>query len=913
MTGPFNKIGAIAAVSGAQIRTGLGFRNVFAPDGTRLSHSQIGDFRGARRRAPGVYDVNGPDAVFPQGRLQAQSFNITNLGLQFEPGRPKALLILFDDAQSNGAGATAGGRSSDAGATATLYNTRNPLPNMLCFNGGIRPLAASPGGSTALATVLSPASIASVVPAADAINPLLQRDTPIYSAMLAVADALRGTDHAVFGLSDAIGSTSLSERLIGFTGSRAAGTVSISGTTATITVASGSLSADNLILIGAGLAANTTITTTPAPTGTGTFSVQVTPSQSVSSVAFTTQDQKPQQYKNMIAALDAAATWARANGYTPMLPFVTFIGGEAEGDAQLVANGINSLKTLRTVANEFAARLYAGTVNAGQIPWIINAVVASPRYLINQDPPANTGNNSPSLENMGLVSNMALAAVAMVQGVDATGAAYDTKSIAIPAYHLPADPDGRVHFGNDSIGHVLRGQDIGAAMVALGAGQNPIWPQILRAKRTKGSLSVAVTFSEPCEFDGGQLVSNPGQYGFSYGGGGSFVAITGFDWAGNVLTLTLASEPTGAEALHYACDNAELFTEATSRNSPFGLASLGPASGGWPFDVPVYGLGNQRGQRGNVRAAQVYAWSVQTGRPLHRYAVQQKVAVDVDAGAGNVLAMHSVAGVTPAFLMDLGDPACLPPSSQTLTDLSAGAAAYWLGVDGTTANDPTYVPAAAGIPAWARFDGTPGVKSGKVILPQGTPAFLADLHKAGGAAVITVAFFVPSYTTFPTIQYLLANCSNEVGGGAGVAVRVGTTGQPGINIRGAGGSSVLSVNLPGTAKVVPGWNVISIGWQAGASGWAWDSNASKFVGTLNTFAATYTSPSSGAAEAAPVIGANFKAAVANMDTLVSGAGIGGLWVAPYSSATDALPIFRSACARFGLPIGALDIPTGRIA
>lgn len=912
MTGPFNKIGAYAAVSGAQIRTDLGFRNVFAPDGTRLSHSQIGDVKGARRRAPGVYDVIGPDAVFPQGRLQAQSFNIANLGLQFEPGRPKALLILFDDGQSNGAGATAGGRSSDAGATATLYNTRNPLPNMLCFNGGIRPLAASPGGSTALATVLSPASIASVVPAADAINPLLQRDTPIYSAMLAVADALRGTNHAVFGLSDAIGSTSLSERLIGFTGSRAAGTVSINGATATITVASGSLSAENLILIGAGIAANTTITTVPAPTGTGTFSVQVTPSQSVSSVAFTTQDQKPQQYKNMISALDAAATWARANGYTPMLPFVTFMGGEAEGDAQSKANGINSLRTLRTVANEFAARIYSGTVNAGQIPWIINAVVASPRYLINQDPPSNVSNNSPSLANMGLVNNMTLAAAAMALEVDATGAAYDTKSIAVPAYYLPADADGRVHFGNDSIGHVLRGEYIGATMVALGNGQEARWPQIVRAQRTKGSLSVTVTFSEACEFDGGQIVSNPGQNGFRYRDSIGTIAITAFAWAGATLTLTLASEPVGAETLSYACDNATLFTEATSRNSPFGLASLGPSSGGWPFDVPVYGLGNQAGQRGNVRAVQVYGWSVQSARPLHRYACQFKGLVDVDAGTGSALAMHTTAGVTPAFLLDMGDVASWPAPvsgvpNQTLTDLSASAAAYWLGVDGTTANDPTYVAAAAGIPAWARFDGTPGVKSGKVILPQGTPAFLADLHKAGGAAVITVAFFVPSYTTFPTIQYLLANCSNEVGGGAGVAVRVGTTGQPGINIRGAGGSSVLSVNLPGTAKVVPGWNVISIGWQAGASGWAWDSNSSKFVAAVNTFAATYTSPSSGAAEAAPVIGANYKGAVVNMDTLVSGAGIGGVWVDPYSSATDALPIFRSACARFGLAVGPLEI------
>ncbi|MGL6208406.1 MAG: hypothetical protein ACRC14_01085, partial [Paracoccaceae bacterium] len=337
-------------------RLALGAMNVFDADGVQRTFSQAGDFGAGRRSFGGDILAESPDDVFPSARVRAQTVNYaTGLGYALEPGTSAFAVLVTGDGQSPFIGATGG---ESALPPTRQYNLLPPLPRKyVCFNNGPFPLDANTGGPEALETALDLSDIATVVDCADYINPQVQRDTPLLSAGLVIADALRGTSHKVFAFAFAIGSTSFNDRLYGFKGSRAAGTVSISGTTATITVASGSLNAKNLILIGSGIAANTFITTDPAPLGTGTFSVQVSPSQTVGPVAFTTQDQRQRQYKNFILALDAFAAWARANNLTPIMPHFFFIGGEAESNAPLVATGRNLFANLREVVNEFANRL----------------------------------------------------------------------------------------------------------------------------------------------------------------------------------------------------------------------------------------------------------------------------------------------------------------------------------------------------------------------------------------------------------------------------------------------------------------------------------------------------------------------------------------------------------------------------
>lgn len=832
------------------------------------------------------------------------------LGYALEPGTTAFAVLVSGDWQSRGMAATSGGRTSDTAPSPTLYGTTCPFPGkMKCFNNGPLPLDASPGGATALATALDPADIATVVDADCTLNPLIQRDVPLFYAMWERAAALQETNHVVFGFAFGIGSTSFNDRLYGFKGSRASGTVTISGTTATITVSSGDVAAaPNLILIGAGIAANTSIVSIDSGVSTGACTATVSVSQTVGPVAFTTQDQRQQQYKNYIVALDAFAAWARANGYTPIMPDFYFIGGEAENSAVAKANGVNTLKNLRTTADEFTTRLYAGTVNAGKTAWIIDATCNSPRYDINHDPATNEGNDTPSLANMGLVNNMTLAAEAMARETDAAGVANDAKYIAIPTYHYPADADGRVHLGNDSVGYRHMGADLGLTSIYVGNGLDARWPAILQVVRVKGSTSVAVTYSEPCEFDTTQ-VNNPGQYGFKYTSNGSEIAINGFSWNGATLTLTLASEPGAGETevLSYACDNATLFDGAISRQSPFGPVADGLAAGGYPWDVPVYGLARLAGQRGNVRSVATYGRDVQFGQSRPRWAVQQKISVNVTAGTGNVLTLHQTAGITPSFLIDAGDTSSVASGNQTITDLSASAALYWLGIDGTSTNDPALQAAAGSIPAWLKFDngGAAGAESDQVLTPQGTPAFMANLHKTGGEGVLFAAVYMPAAPNYATIQYILANCRNDTSGQAGVAFRISTAGQPGFNVRGAAGVSVLSHNMPTAEKVVQGWNVFAIGIKEGATGWSLGSNGSKFVATINTYACTYTTPSAAAAEGTPRIGMNVRTTVAAADTLVNGAGLGAVGMAPWMSAETFLPVFRSLCARFGLTIGSL--------
>jgi len=905
MTQRTSLTGKLSAFGGARIETSLGSRNVFDMTDTQRTYAQdaLGDFSGPRRVAGGDITATGPDAVYPAARIQNRTINFASMGFSLESGHTAFAALVCDDGQSLALGATEGSSSLPASRE---INSLPPMPGKyLCFNNGICPRNSSPGGETALNTALTSAEIASVVDCADYINPLVQRDTPIFSAGLMIADALRHTNDKVFALSFAVGSTSLSERLVGFTGSRASGTLSISGTTATITVSSGSLNADNLILVGTGIAADTYITTVPAPTGTGTFSVQVSPSQTVASTSFTTQDQKPRQYKNYLMAIDAFATWARGQNLTPILPFFLWIGGNAESDSVAVANARNQNLNLRTVVNAFALRLH-GAANAAQVPWIIDAAVSAPRTNVNHDPVANEGDDTPDLSNMGLVNNMTLSSGQMARAVDVSGARYDTRWVSCATYHHPTTTGARVHIGDDPIGYIYMGGDMGMTAIDIANGEDARWPAITRVARVKGNLNVAVTFSEACEFSS-ELIGNPGQYGLKYTGGGTEVAISAFAWSGATLTLTLASEPTGAEVLSYACDNATLFEPIVSTNSPFGPVSGGLASGGYPWTQPGYGLGNQTGQRGSIRGTAIPGYCVQTGRPLYRYANQQKATVDVTAGTGTIAAMHETASITPAFLVDTGDPACYPGSGQTIIDLSGAAELYWLGIDGTTANDPAYVAASGGIPSYLRFDGGggAGVKSGQICKAQGSPTFLANLHKTGGAAVFIAAFYMPAAPTYSAIQYLLANCRNGSGGGPGVAFRVSTAGNPGFNIRGASNANVMSVNLPTETRVVAGWNVMMIGIQEGGTGWAWVSNGSRYLATLSTFACTYTSPSSDDPEASPIIGGNYQAAVANIDSLFNGSGIGAIGVGPWGASNDYLPLFRSVCAAYGLEVGPL--------
>ena len=449
--------GALAGLTVARVKTALGKANVFDADWAQRTYSQVGNFAGARRVAGGAITAFGPDAAYPAGRVEARTLDYARavidggLGYQLEPGSTKFAMFKPAEGQSNCAAAGDGSFLPQGYVEPGPYNVIPPLPDRLfCFNGGIRPLNAQPG-NVSLNVALTPADIASVVPAACAINALNQRDYPLFSAALMVADALRGTPHIVFCCAFPVGSTSLSERLLGFTGARASGTVTITGTTAAITVtaATPGLNVADLFLIGTGIAAGTQIvgSVTGDPTGSCTATVNI--SQTVGPVAFTTKDQRPQQYKNFVMALDAFAAWARANGYTPIMPDLYFIGGEAEGDTSAKANGIVTLKSLQTVVNEFTARLYAGTVNEGKTATIIDAVVNLPRNDPNHDPASNEGLATPFLGNMGRVSNMALAALAMDLEVTAAGARHSTSYIAIASYFCAADADARAHFGPD--------------------------------------------------------------------------------------------------------------------------------------------------------------------------------------------------------------------------------------------------------------------------------------------------------------------------------------------------------------------------------------------------------------------------------------------------------------------------------
>lgn len=908
--------GALAGMVGARAQLALGRQNVFTDTGDQLTFGQIGDFKGPRRVAPGAYTVTGPDPTLTDGRIEPRTVDFAGaLGYQLEEGTNGFVVVLPVCGQSNALAATDG---ADGVGSSVLYNVLPGMPGkLLCFNGGIAPTDANPGGEDALDTALTPADIATVVDARVDINLRKLREMPSYSAGLYLANAL-GDNDKVFLVSMAVGATDTSARVVGFKESRASGTVTITGTTASFDVSSfvatGLAGAPNLSIIGVGIDPATTIVSIDSGDPTDVCTATVSVAQNVGPVAFTTKDQRPQQYQNFAMALDAIAVWAQGQGKTAIMPFWMEIGGEAESTAVAVANALVTAADLVTVADELAARLHAGTVNAGQQPIIINRPPGAPRTNLSNDPPANNngmawpdGVNTPDESNMKKVSNMTLASEVMMRGVDATGAPYSDRWYSVSAYHHPADADARVHIGNDPIGHVLAAEDMGLVMVDLADGLDPRWPSIIGVQRVKGNLSVTVTFSEPCTFDT-DLVVNPGQYGFRYTGGGTDVAITNFSWAGAVLTLTLASEPAGVEVLAYACGNATEYIPAKSRQSPFGAPSEGLAGGGFPFDGPGMGLGNQGGQRGNVVSVATYGYSLQTGRPMRRFAGHWQPAVDVTAGTGNLLALHTAGGVTPSFLIDAGDSASVPAGGQTFTDRSASAALYWRGVDGTSANDPADEAAAGGLPAWLRFDGGggAGVKSGKLVTPQASPTYLADLHKAGGSAVLFAAIYMPTGPTYPTNQYILANCRNGSGGGAGVVFRISTAGNPGVTVRNASNGTVYNHNLPTASRVVAGWNVIAYGLRDGGTSWAWDSNGSKFVATKITNATAFSSPAAGAAEASPIIGGNYLAATVNIDSLVNGAGIGFVSVASWVAAEDFLPIFRSACARFGLPVGPLS-------
>lgn len=929
--------GALAGQTGARIKTALGRPQVFDEFGAQQTFAQgaLAGFSGARRVAAGTYTAFGPDPVYPLARVEPLTLDLAaGMGFQYEPGRTAGFAVLWPiDGQSGAIGATSGANGLPASAE---YNRVPPLPGrFLCFNNGPYPLNAGPGGAAALATALTSAEIASVVDCADFINTLIPRDTPLFSGGLTVAAAL-ADQHKVFALSFAIGSTSVSERWIGFTGSRAEGTVSITGTTATIDVTSGGgdAVAVGLILSGTGIAANTIITAITGGDPAGACTATVSVAQTVVGLPFETRDQRPLQYQNFVMALDAFAAWARGQNLTPIMPWMCRKSDEADGNAVAVANARKIMTDTRTVVNEFAARLYAGGPNAGQIPWIIDCQVASPTDDINHFPVTNedAGNqNTPDLSLMGKVSRMTLGSLSMARDVDAAGNRYDTRWVSIAAYHQPSTDGARVHIGDDPVGYIWHGGDLGLAAIRIGNGLDARWPAILRAARTRGSLTVTLTWSEPCEFDGGELVIDPGQYGFRYEDSLGSIACSGFVWSGGgtVLTFTLATEPVGAETLSYACGNATLFDAITgavttdmtraikSTKAPYGYVSGGLASGGYPWIAPGSGMGSRQGQRGNVRATVARGRCRQTGRRLYPYANHQTMRVDVDAGTGTLLAMHTAAGFTtgaglaPSFIADFGDAACYPGSGQTITDRSPSAALLWLGLDGTGANDPAYQAAASGLPAFLRFDGGGGVgvKSGQFCKAQGTPAFLDSLHKAGGAAILMGAVYLPTVAP-PNTQYLLANCRNASGFGAGIALRVSTAGQPGINVRGATGGSVFSYNLPNPAsKVVVGWNVFAIGLNAALNTlWSVDSNGSKFVTTVNTSTCTYSSPSTGDPESVPHIGGNYVAAAANIDSMVNGSAIAGVTVAPWTDVTAFLPVFNSLCDRLLLPRGPVPLP-----
>lgn len=836
-------------------RTGLaGFSQVEqGPPNARakLSYSQVGDFAAPRVLKDGSVAVQGPDAVYPEGRLVKRA--LPNTG-------PATLWLILAVGQSNGVGAT--NDNANASDPNVPITTTAPLPGtLLCFNGGPNPLQANPSAVSKTLAV-QPANYATLVDARE-LNPFVARETWLTAAGEVIAAAVKPGDKVLI-VNTGLGSCSFTELVQGFPGSRATFSASITGTTMTVTnvtITAGDGLTNGLVISGPGVIPGTVITGVPldpngVPTGVeGPYTVS--PAQTVASfTGATTADPAPMPWSNLETLTAAAVQKAAALGLTPRIAAFLFNQGEAEQSVAVVASRTTQLNTLRAKVDSLKA-----ITGQTQDILIVHPQVGAPIYDINHTPATNIRNNSPDVSLMNTVSPATIAAELAARTIPnfATFAQYDQDSPSTPGVHYRG------------MGHSQMGEKAGNLVLDWLEGKSTTHPYVVSLTGLLKTSVRRLLLSEDAVIDE-TLVSDPGQKGVRYYDDAGEVPITSVSISGPVVTLAMARMPSGvSERAEVACSN--------------GLA-LGSYTGTvWPFIAPPTYLGPKHGQRAPIRAAATRWRSQRTGRPLDRYLAHQKVAATPTSGAATTMGVFSDLGVTPTLVLSASDPLSYPGSGQAWTDRAQGATYQFGTTSGAEASDPTF---SAGPPPAFLFDG-----GDSFVRTAGAAAF-ADLHKAGSAYVIAVLYRVGSLAAN---QHLVSTCRNTSGGGAGIAVRVSTAGRFGLSVRGDANSVVMAYNSP---EVVPinTWRVGMIGVDVSA-GTLW--HISSGAPTAAYSATAYTSPSAAAAESAATIGKN-GAAVSDASAvkLAAGGGIAELAVGPYQTAEKMMPLFLALQARAGL-------------
>lgn len=815
----------------------------------KLSYSQVGDFAAPRAIIDGSIAVQGPDPVYPEGRLRKRS--LPNTG-------PATLWIILFNGQSNTVGANA------PGDVLGPITTVAPLPDkLLCYNGGIFPLASRPSAPSELYEV-KPEEYASLVDAREGINPFVFRETWAMACGEVVAAAVKPGDKVLI-INTGLGSCSFAELVEGFAGSRATFSGSIASDTMTVTgltITAGDGLRIGLGITGPGIAPGTVITDAPVgpddePTGVeGVY--KVSPAQTVASfVGATTIDPAPKPWSNGETLVADAVQKAAAMGLVPRIAAMCYNQGEAEQAQTLSTFRLTQLARLRTKTDALKA-----ITGQSEDILIVHPQVGAPIYDINHTPASNIRNDNPDGSLMNTVSLPTLMAEQSARTLPnfATFPQYDQDCSGVP----------RVHYS--PTGHSQMGEKAGNLILDwLGSG-SIAHPYMVTCTGLLKSTARKVVLSEDAEVDT-DLVTNPGNHGVRYYDSQGEVPIIGVVVSGPQIDITLARAPNGvSERVEIACSN--------------GLVTGFYTGTAWPFSAPDVYLGPGHGQRSQIRASNRRWWSQRTGRPLDRYFAHQKLPATVTSNASTIAGVLSDLDVTPTLLLSASDPLSYPGSGQVWTDRSPGAAIYQFGTTGAAeASDPTY---SAGPPPAMLFDGTDSF-----IRTGGADAF-AELHKAGAGFMVAVIYRVGA---LPTIQHLASTCRNTTGGAAGIAIRVSEAGRFGWNVRGdanfaVAGDQALDVTPLNT------WRVGMLGVNAATStNWLLTSGTP----TPTYGNVPYVSPTAAAAESTATIGKNGAVVSdAGARKLAAGGGIAEFVVSGYQSAEKMMPLFLAMQARLGL-------------
>lgn len=785
------------------------------------------------------------------------------------------LHILLYHGQSNDVGAT-----GDGDATGALTVIPPDIYRLLMFNGGITPLQATPS-SVSKTVVIDAGQLASIEPAREGANPFVNRETWSLSAAQAFARALPARDKVVL-INCGLGSCDFNDLIVGFTGSRATFSGSISGTEMTVTavtVTAGTGLTNGLIINHASITPGTVITVAPPPPEDGAESggpgvYTISPSQTVASfTGATTTDPSPQPWANMVTAITAAVTWATVRGMTPVIPAFLFDQGESDQTLALVAQRYNQLVTLRTQVNS----LKSITGQTSPI-LILHPQVASPIFNINWAPASNANNDTPDDSLMQKVSPVTLAAHDAALGIAdfATVAAYWASSGSTTV------ASNRVH--RDRTGHQQMGWLAGTIAATWLAGGSVVHPYVVACTGNLGSTTRVIQLSESAVIDT-SIVSDPGQRGVNYYDDAGEVAITNVAVSGTTVTLTMATAPSGiSERVEIACSNGTVLGTYTGTE--------------WPFTAPPVCMGPNFGMRSQLRAVRDAGTRPDTGEALPRFFIHQRRPSLITSDSATVAGMFDDLGVTPSLIIDASDSACYPGTGQSITDVSPGATSWQLGIDGSaTATDPSFVAASGSQPAYFDF-----FAAGKSITPTSALTLADDWHKAGASFVVFATFFLPSAPPYATAQTMLSTCTDATSG-IGVQIRVSTSGRWQAVLQNGVGFP-LNASSTGTGIVTAGWNVCAVGVD-GATNTAWIMMP-VLMATTGPQVSTISinSPSAAAANGVvrPVIGKTAITADVNAKHLLAGSRVQMIASCAYQPAAKMVPLYASLAARVGLTV-----------